>query len=262
MNLRLENKLALVTASTGGIGRAIAQSLAQEGARVVINGLTEKSVNGAIFSIRRVHPEAWLEPLVADSSQPAGAETMIERFPEIDILVNNLGTYEPVGFFEETDESWRRIFEINILSGVRLARHYLAKMLSRKTGRIIFISSESAINPSPEMPHYGATKTMELGISRNLAELTRGTGVTVNAVMPGSTNSPGVAQFVRKIYPDLPPEEAGREFVRKHRPTSLLQRLLDPKEIADFVAFIVSPLASGINGAALRVDGGIVRSVF
>jgi 3-oxoacyl-[acyl-carrier protein] reductase len=261
MNLELSDKLALVTASTGGIGLEIARALAREGARVILNGRSESSVDAAVASIRESHPEAHLERLVADNSGVAGADTSIRLFPEVDILVNNLGIYEAVGFFDETDAAWQRIFETNILSGVRLSRHYLAKMLARKTGRIIFISSEAAISPSPEMPHYSATKTMQLSISRSLAELTKGTQVTVNTVMPGSTKSEGVAKLVKDLFPDLAPEEAERRFMRENRPTSLIERLLDPKEIANFVAYVSSPLASGINGAALRVDGGLVRSI-
>jgi 3-oxoacyl-[acyl-carrier protein] reductase len=262
MNLQLDNQLALVTASSGGIGLEIARSLAGEGARVIVNGRSASSVDHAVASIRKDLPNAKLEKLVADNSGLEGTERSIAQFPEVDILVNNLGIYEPVGFFEETDEAWLRLFEVNILSGVRLSRHYLSRMLAKKTGRIIFISSESGISPSPEMPHYSATKTMQLSISRSLAELTKGTLVTVNSILPGSTQSEGVAKLVQELFPDLSLEEAGRKFMRENRPTSLIERLLDPKEIANFVTYISSPLASGINGAALRVDGGLVRSVF
>ncbi|EIQ01142.1 dehydrogenase of unknown specificity [Opitutaceae bacterium TAV1] len=262
MNLQLENRLALVTASSGGIGLEIARALAREGARVIINGRSAASVEAGIASIRADIPDARLEALASDNGTAAGTEQSIAQFPDVDILVNNLGIYEPVGFFDETDADWFRLFEVNILSGVRLARHYLKRMLEKKTGRILFISSESAISPSPEMPHYGATKTMQLALSRSLAELTKGTQVTVNTIMPGSTLTDGVAKFVQELFPGLSLEEAGRRFMRENRPTSLIERLLDPKEIANFVAFVSSPLASGINGAALRVDGGLVRSVF
>ena len=262
MDLQLKGKLALVTASSGGIGLEIARSLAGEGAKVIINGRSTKNVEAAIISIRESHPQADLESLISDNSEVAGVEESIRQFPEIDILVNNLGIYESLGFFEETDEDWLRIFETNILSGVRLSRHYLLPMLKKKSGRIIFISSESAVSPSPEMPHYAATKTMQLSISRSLAELTKGTAVTVNTVMPGSTLTEGVAKFVQDLFPGLPLEEAGKKFMQENRPTSLIERLLNPKEIADFVTYVSSPLASGINGAALRVDGGLVRSVF
>ena len=262
MDLQLSDKLALVTASSGGIGREIARTLAAEGARVIVNGRSESSVREAISLIRRDVPEARLETLVADNGTLDGTETTIRMIPEIDILVNNLGIYEPVGFFDETDESWLRLFEVNILSGVRLSRHYLARMLEKKAGRIIFISSESGISPSPEMPHYAATKTMQLSISRSLAELTKGTAVTVNTVLPGSTKSEGVAKFVQDLFPDLPAQGAETKFMKENRPTSLIERLLDPREIANLVTFVSSPLASGINGAALRVDGGLVRTVF
>jgi len=262
MDFQLKGKLALVTASSGGIGLEIARSLAGEGARVIINGRSTKKVEAAITSIRESHPQADLESLISDNSEAAGVEETIRQFPELDILVNNLGIYESLGFFEQTDADWLRIFETNILSGVRLSRHYLQPMLKKKSGRIIFISSESAVSPSPEMPHYAATKTMQLSISRSLAELTKGTAVTVNTVMPGSTLTEGVAKFVQDLFPGLSLEEAGRKFMQENRPTSLIERLLNPKEIADFVTYVSSPLASGINGAALRVDGGLVRSVF
>ena len=262
MNLHLENKLALVTASTGGIGLEIARTLAREGARVIVNGRSAASVDAAISAIHATQPEAKLERLVADNGNAAGTQQTIARFPEVDILVNNLGIYEPCGFFDETDADWLRLFEVNILSGVRLSRHYLRRMLEKKSGRVIFISSESGVSPSPEMPHYAATKTMQLSISRSLAELTKGTAVTVNTLMPGSTLTEGVARFVQDLFPGLSVAEAGRRFIRENRPTSLVERLLQPEEIAAFVAFVSSPVASGINGAALRVDGGLVRSVF
>lgn len=262
MNLQLENQLALVTASSGGIGLEIARALAREGARVIINGRSQSNVEAAIAQIRATLPEAKLEALVSDNGTAAGVEQTITAFPQVDILINNLGIYESLGFFDETDADWLRIFEVNILSGVRLSRHYLQRMLERKTGRVLFISSESGVSPSPEMPHYAATKTMQLSISRSLAELTKGTEVTVNTVMPGSTLTEGVAKFVQDLFPGLSVEEAGRRFMKENRPTSLIERLLRPEEIAAMVTFISSPVASGINGAALRVDGGLVRSVF
>lgn len=262
MNLKLDSQLALVTASSGGIGLKIATTLAQEGATVIINGRSASSVNSAMVEICKVVPDARLESLVADNGTVEGVTETIRRFPQVDILINNLGIYEAVGFFDETDEAWQRLFEVNIMSGVRLARHYLKSMLERKTGRILFVSSESAISPSPEMAHYAATKTMQLSISRSLAELTKGTGVTVNSVLPGSTKTEGVGKFVQDIFPDETPQAAERRFMQENRPTSLLERLIDPQEIADFVTFLSSPRSSAINGAALRVDGGLVRSVF
>ena len=261
MDLQLENKLALVTASSGGIGFEIAKALAAEGARVIINGRSESSVTRAIDELKQSIPGAKLEVLASDNGTEAGCEATLKAFPDVEILVNNLGIYEAVGFFDETDEAWKRLFEVNILSGVRLARHYLQKMLDRKTGRILFISSESALNPAPEMAHYSATKAMQLSIARSLAELTKGTQVTVNAVLPGSTKTEGVAKFIQDVFPGLPDAEAERRFMIDNRPSSLIQRLIDPAEIADFVTFLCSPRASAINGASLRVDGGIVRTI-
>jgi 3-oxoacyl-[acyl-carrier protein] reductase len=262
MDLHLGDKLALVTASTGGIGKEIAAALAREGARVIVNGRSPGSVESAIADLRARVPGARLEALAADNGTAAGTVETIRRFPDVDILVNNLGIYEAVGFFDETDEAWQRLFEVNILSGVRLARHYLKAMLAKKTGRVLFISSESAVSPSPEMAHYAATKTMQLSLSRSLAELTKGTAVTVNTVLPGSTKTEGVEKFVQDVFPGVPLEQAEKRFMQENRPTSLIERLIDPREIADFVAYVSSPLASAINGAALRIDGGLVRSVF
>jgi 3-oxoacyl-[acyl-carrier protein] reductase len=262
MNLHLENKLALVTASSGGIGEAIATSLAAEGARVVVNGRTAKAVADAIGRIRKAVPGAKLESLAADNGTAGGCDATIKAFPAVDILVNNLGIYEAVGFFDESDADWQRLFEVNIMSGVRLSRHYLRGMLDRNAGRIIFISSESGINPAPEMAHYSATKTTQLSISRSLAELTKGTQVTVNTVLPGSTKTENVARFIQDVFPGVPAAEAERRFVVENRATSLLQRLITPEEIADVVAFVSSPRAAAINGAAVRADGGIVRNIF
>lgn len=261
MDLQLTGQTALVTASSGGIGLEIARSLAAEGAHVIVNGRSKESVEKAIANLRKENPKANLSPLAADNGTAQGCATSIAKFPAVDILVNNLGTYEAVGFFEETDESWQHLFEVNIMSGVRLSRHYLKGMLERNQGRIIFISSESGLTPAPEMAHYSATKTMQLSISRSLAELTKGTTVTVNTVLPGSTLTEGVEKFVGDIFPGLPIAEGGKRFMQQNRPTSLIQRLISPSEIGDAVAFVASPRASAINGAALRVDGGLVRHI-
>lgn len=262
MQLNLNGKVALVTASSGGIGLAIARSLAAEGAKVAVNGRTKQNVDRALATIRTSLPDADLIPLVADNGTAAGCETTIAELPSVDILVNNLGIYEAVGFFDEIDADWLRLFEVNIMSGVRLSRHYLRGMIERNAGRIVFISSESAISPAPEMTHYSATKTMQLGISRALAELTKNTRVTVNAVLPGSTRTESVEVFMQDVFPGVSLAEAERRFIAENRPTSIIGRLIDPKEIGDAVAFVCSDRASAINGAALRVDGGLVRSVF
>lgn len=261
MDLQLDGKLALVTASSNGIGFAIASSLAAEGARVILNGRSEATVADAAQRLRAAVPTAKLETLVADNGTAEGCEATLKAFPDVDILVNNLGIYEAVGFFDETDEAWLRLFEVNILSGVRLSRSYLKKMLAKGTGRVLFISSESALSPAPEMAHYSATKTMQLSLSRSLAELTKGTQVTVNVVLPGSTKTDGVMTFIQDIFPDASPSDAERRFMQENRPTSLIERLIDPAEVGDFVTFLCSPRASAINGAALRVDGGLVRNI-
>lgn len=261
MNLKLEDRLALVTASTGGIGLEIARALAQEGARVIVNGRSADSVEKAIADIRKGLPQAKLEPLAADNGTAEGGAATIQAFPAVDILVNNLGIYEAVGFFDETDEAWQRLFDVNIMSGVRLSRHYLRKMLDKGTGRVVFISSESGLNPAPEMAHYSATKTMQLSIARSLAELTKGSRVTVNAVLPGSTKTEGVTKFIQDIYPQSSEAEAEKLFMQKNRPTSLIERLIRPEEIAALVAFVCSEAASAINGASLKVDGGLVRNI-
>lgn len=262
MNLNLNGKTALVTASSGGIGLEIACVLAAEGAKVVINGRTQASVEKAMAEIRADLPHAAMIPLVADNGTVAGCNHTILKVPEVDILVNNLGIYEAVGFFEVTDKAWQQMFEINIMSGVRLARHYLRVMLGRGHGRIVFISSESGLSPGPEMAHYSATKTMQLGIARSLAELTKGTEVTVNSVLPGPTRTESVEKFIRNIFPDLLPAEAQRRFMSENRPTSLIGRLIDPKEIGEIVAFVCSSRASVINGSCIRAEGGLVRTVF
>jgi 3-oxoacyl-[acyl-carrier protein] reductase len=262
MNLNIDGLTALVTASSGGIGLEIARTLAGEGARVIINGRTEETVQTAMDDILQLQPEAQLVALVSDNATARGCDETIEAFPNVDILVNCLGIYEAVGFFDEMDENWQRLFETNIMSGVRLARHYLKGMLERKKGRIVFISSESAVTPAPEMVHYSATKTMQLGISRALAELTKGTAVTVNCVLPGPTLTGSVQKFVKDVFPGLPQEEAERKFISENRPDSLIQRFIRPNEIGDIVAFICSDRAAVINGAAIRAEGGLIRSAF
>lgn len=262
MKLDLENKVALVTAASGGIGQEIARSLAAEGATVVVNGRTPASVDKAIAEIRASLPDAHLIALAADNGTAAGCAETIRQLPSVDILVNNLGIYEAVGFFDETDEAWQKLFEINVMSGVRLARHYLSGMLQRSHGRIVFISSESGVSPAPEMAHYSATKTMQLGISRALAELTKGTQVTVNAVLPGPTRTESVEKFIQNVFPGVSPADAEHKFMAENRPSSLISRLINPKEIGDIVTFVCSARAAIINGSCIRAEGGLVRSVF
>ena len=257
MDLQLKGKTALVTGSTAGIGLAIAQALAKEGASVIVNGRTEERVRAAIETSGAAHG------IAADLGTEAGARKLIAEFGQVDILVNNLGIFEPKPFAEITDDDWRRFFEVNVLSGVRLSRHYIGAMKERNWGRIVFISSESALQIPPEMIHYGMTKTAQLAISRGLAETTAGTAVTVNAVLPGPTASEGVTEFVQQLAKGQGTDVAAveREFFRDVRPSSLIKRFATPAEVAALVAFVCSPLAAAINGAALRVDGGVVRSI-
>lgn len=264
MQLNLQGKTALVTGSTSGIGKAIALSLVSEGATVLINGRREEKVNQTIQEIQAKYPDATLKSVVADLGTEQGCQKVIRQYAEVDILINNLGIFEPVEYFDISDEDWFKLFEVNIMSGVRLTRHYLKQMIRKKEGRVIFIASEAAIMPSQEMAHYSATKTMQLSLSRSLAELTTGTNVTVNTVMPGSTLTEGVETMLNTLYPNekLTIAEAEQRFMKENRPTSIIQRLIRPEEIAHFVTFLSSPLSSAIHGSALRIDGGLVRSVF
>jgi NAD(P)-dependent dehydrogenase (short-subunit alcohol dehydrogenase family) len=257
MNLQLDGKTALVTGSTGGIGLAIASALAAEGASVIVNGRTQERVDSAMKR------SGATNGIAADLGTESGARAVIGRFPEVDILVNNLGIFEPKPFEEISDDDWRRFFEVNVLSGVRLSRHYIGLMKKRNWGRIVFISSESALQIPVEMIHYGMTKTAQLAISRGLAETTAGTAVTVNAVLPGPTASEGVNKFVDGLAKAKGVDRGSIEhqFFSEGRPTSIIQRFAAPEEIAALVAFVSSPLASAINGAALRADGGVVRSI-
>ncbi|WP_449417721.1 SDR family NAD(P)-dependent oxidoreductase [Phormidium nigroviride] len=263
MDLQLSDRIALVSGSTAGIGLAIATTLAQEGATVIVNGRTEERVNNAIKSIQQSAPHAKLQGITADLGTPAGAELLFQQVPEVNILVNNLGIYGAKAFEDISDEEWINFIEINVMSGVRLSRHYLPLMLKKDWGRIIFISSESGLNIPVEMIHYGVTKTAQIALARGLAETTAGSQVTVNTVLPGPTRSEGVETFIEGLAKEqnISAEQVEKEFFTKTRPSSLIQRFASTSEVAALVAFVASPLASAINGAALRVEGGLVRSI-
>jgi NAD(P)-dependent dehydrogenase (short-subunit alcohol dehydrogenase family) len=258
MDLQIADKTALVTGSTAGIGLAIAEALAAEGASVIVNGRTQARVDAAMKRIG-----GNVKGIAADLGTAAGIAQAINRFPDVDILVNNLGIFEPKPFEQIPDEDWFRFFEVNVMSGVRLSRHYLPRMKQKNWGRIIFVSSESGLQIPEEMIHYGVTKTAQIAVARGLAETTKGTGVTVNSVLPGPTASEGVSQFVDQLAAaqSKTRQDMEKEFFQTARPSSLLQRFERPAEIAAVVAFVVSPAASAINGAAIRADGGVIRSI-
>jgi NAD(P)-dependent dehydrogenase (short-subunit alcohol dehydrogenase family) len=263
MKIDLKGKTALVTGSTTGIGHAIAKGLAAAGAEVTVNGRTQAKVDGAVAAIAKAVHGAKIRGIAASVSTVEGCNTLVTALPEVDILINNAGIFEPKDFFETPDEDWSRFFEVNLMSGVRLSRAYMQGMLKRNWGRIIFISSESALNIPKEMIHYGMTKAAQLAVSRGLAELTRGTAVTVNSVLPGPTMSEGVETFVKDLAKQngQSVEQAASQFVRQFRPTSLLQRFATVEEVANMVIYVASRASSATNGAALRVEGGIVQTI-
>lgn len=263
MDLELEGKRALVTGSSAGIGYAIAQALAKEGAHVIVNGRTQERVDAALKKLRSAVAQAKIEGFATDLGTAAGVAQITAKYPEVEILVNNLGIFEAKPFERIPDADWFRFFEVNVLSGVRLCRHYLPRMKERDWGRIVFISSESAVQIPAEMIHYGMTKTAQLAISRGLAETTAGTNVTVNTVLPGPTASEGAESFVDQMATarNISRKEVEQEFFRNMRPSSLLKRFATTDEVAAMVAFVCSPASSATNGAALRVDGGVVRSI-
>lgn len=263
MEIRLDERRALVTGSTAGIGLAIAEGLARTGAEVVVTGRTQARVDAAIDAIGRGCAQARLHGVAADLGTAQGCATLAEAIPEVDILVNCLGIFGVRGFFDISDEEWRQVFEVNVLSGVRLARHYAPGMVKRGWGRIQFISSESALQIPTEMVHYGMSKTAQLAVSRGLAETLAGSGVTVNAVLPGPTRSEGVNRFFTELAAEqgVPLATVERDFIATDRPTSLLRRLITPTEVANLCVYLASEQASATTGAALRVDGGVVRSI-
>ncbi|MEI9900002.1 MAG: SDR family NAD(P)-dependent oxidoreductase [Hyphomicrobium sp.] len=263
MIIDLNGKTALVTGSTEGIGRAIAKGLAAAGAEVVLNGRKPEKVEAAVAKLVAEVPGGKVRGVAGDVGTAEGCAALVAAVPQVDILVNNAGIFEPKPFFDIPDADWTRFYEVNVMSGVRLSRALLPGMLKRDWGRIVFISSESAIQIPPEMIHYGMTKTAQLAISRGLAEMTAGSGVTVNTVLPGPTRSEGVEDFLAAMAKEAKTsvETMAAEFVKTHRPTSLLQRFATVDEVANMVVYVASPQASATNGAALRVDGGVVRSI-
>ena len=263
MDLGLRGKRALVTGSTAGIGFATARALAAEGAHVTVNGRTEARVGDAVDRLKRELSDATVDGIAADLSSGDGCRTLIGQLPDVDVLVNNLGIFEPKPFEQISDEDWIRFFETNVLSGIRLARHYVRGMRSRNWGRIVFVSSESGLQIPPEMIHYGMTKTAQLAVSRGLAETLAGTGVTVNSVLPGPTSSEGVGEFVTQMAAarGLDAAAVEREFFATARPSSVLQRFATPDEVAAMITYVCSVPASATTGAALRVDGGVVRAI-
>lgn len=263
MDLKLAGKLALVSGSTAGIGFAIAETLAAEGGRVIVNGRSQSGVDTAVAAIRKSTSQEAIG-FAGDLSQASAAEALVKKHPGIEILVNNLGIFEPVAFEEISDADWVRFFDVNVLSGVRLARLVLPAMRGANWGRILFISSESGVQIPAEMVHYGMTKSAQISVARGIAESVAGTGITVNSVLPGPTRSRGVGDFVESLAREQGKSAAQveKEFFEQVRPTSLIKRFSTTQEVASLVAYLASPLASSTNGAAVRVDGGTVKSAY
>ncbi len=261
MDLQLKNKIALITGSTAGIGYATAKQLAAEGAKVIVNGRTQARVDAAVKSIIDQTGNPEVTGIIADFADKYQIANLIKQVPAVDILINNVAIFEPKAFADIPDEDWLRFYEINVLSGVRLARAYFDKMIAKNWGRIIFISSESAIQIPAEMIHYGMTKTAQLAIARGLAELTKGTNVTVNSVLPGPTLSEGVGGFIDNLAKDQNKTVAQIEedFFKTMRPTSIIQRFLTTDEVANMITYLSSPLAAATNGAAIRAEGGLLK---
>lgn len=263
MRIDLSGTTALVTGSTGGIGHAVAKRLAGAGAGIIVNGRTQARVDAAIASIGKVAPAAKVRGVAADVATAEGCASLVAAVPDVDILINNAGIFEPKGFFDIPDADWLRLFEVNVMSGVRLARAYMQGMLERNWGRIVFIASESALMIPKEMIHYGMTKAAQLAVSRGLAEMTKGTAVTVNSVMPGPTMSEGVETFVKDLAKQngQSAKDAAAQFIKQHRPSSLIQRFASVEEIANMVVYVASREASATNGAALRAEGGLLPTI-
>ena len=263
VDLHLEGKTAFVSGSTAGIGLAIAQGLAEQGAIVIVNGRTPARVDEAVAAVKRAVASARVRGIAADLALAAGVDAVVAAYPSVDVLVNNLGIFEPKPFEEIDDADWTRFFETNVLSGVRLTRAYLPHMRERDWGRVVFVSSESGLHIPAEMVHYGVTKTAQIALARGIAETLVGTGVTVNSVLPGPTKSEGVGTFVRQMADQRGVTESAmeEEFFRTARPSSLLRRFITPEEVANLVVYVCSPAASATTGAALRVDGGVVRAI-
>lgn len=263
MNLQLTTKTALVTGSTAGIGLAIAAGLAGEGAEVIVNGRTQNRIDEALRQILDKFPDSKVRGIAADFRDPASVGRLLRELDTVDVLVNNVGFFEPVDFSDISDDKWSEMMEVNLMSGVRLSRHYLGKMVAQNWGRILFISSESGVQIPQEMIHYGVSKAAQIALANGLARLTKGTAVTVNSVLPGPTLSEGAGNFLTALaeQDNKSRSEVEAEFFQKERPNHLLQRFASPAEVANLVVYLCSPLASATNGAALRVDGGTLPTI-
>lgn len=264
MDLQLNNKTALITGSTKGIGKAIAFEMAHEGANIIINGRNSTAVNSVVAELTAKFPDNQFWPAAYDLADEDQVDQLTKQFADIDILVNNMGIFQPMDYYQIDDATWHKFFDTNVLAGNRLAKFYLPTMIQHDFGRIIFIASEEALMPSGEMPQYSMTKTMNLSLAKSLSKLTKGTNVTVNTVMPGSTLTEGVQAMLDAMYKDsgFSQEQREQDFMSKHRPLSQIQRLIKPEEIGRFVAFVASPLAGAFSGEALRMDGGMVPTIF
>lgn len=264
MDLKIKGKIALITGSTQGIGFATAKKLCEEGVNVIINGKNEQKVNNAVMKLKALFNDVKIIGITADLKDNIGCNKLISQISHIDILINNLGIFEPKEFKDISEQEWLNMFNINVMSGVRLSQHYLSRMIEQNWGRIIFISSESAIQIPKEMIHYGMTKTAQISVSRGIAELTRGTNVTSNAILVGPSKSEGVIQFMEDLAKQTNQnfQEIEKDFFKNIRPTSLIQRFAEVEEDANMIVYIASSLSSATNGAILRVDGGVIQSAF